>query len=767
MGNKKKNGEKAGYMVSTAQHDSLKKQIKKLIQTHADWVHYELNEDMLDLYVEEIKKEELAAPMVALLKKSHKSQGAKAGAVLARAAHDGFPMSRKKVQPHKADNKKQEKVVANKREAPSKFKAKGPVQESEIEGLDLYQPTLAQFTGADIAPLPVLRSADEVKPGARGIILLKGSTLMEVFVDKMELFRDYSQTLIVLLPVAKFEKMVGNNPELHEVLQPQMVQVVAIDPTTKGGFRPLTAWAMSLSREKLKVKMAMPTMQIQIDKQVDLVLQVKKGIVPPEVFDALKTDTRREFQSVWECLVEGVSDQPPVIHKAFQKWPQRNGGKEYEEPTVIQAHVEVAEKDLSKYLALSGKHGVFVQLAGYYTEHAVASTIIPLPDNLAMGEARDWVMEKTQGDISLGVVPMRSDWKRFALRVPSGTEEMMHYQEKILPACDAAARNFAIKAKFVVGNIPRGTDMDQLIQQLRHVHGWQVAFLKQIRDSNNPNTAVAAVVGAVEGPPSNVIINGPVQMIVRAFTTDGKPESKPAQWTCRTNRWNKRGDLQQKEEKVGEEVKPTYLSKAVKALNLKRQGEQVKGAAAESDDEQMGGGDAESSDARPAAEMAKKQKVGGEMPMRPGSGLPGISLDVAVMPELPNDVVEIQKMDMMAAMMDSMKTLMEPIINKIDNIGAKQDNQAERQSLIEAKQEQQAEVNAQQVEMMKRLGTRLDQQERQNNTDELGKIPTGARGRSTRMSPLADSEGSPQKIRSRSERRNGRSRSSSSAKASV
>ena len=323
MGAKKKTSVSEGFMVSVAQHESLKKQVKKLVQTHADWVHYELDVQMLDLYLEELKKEAIATPMGALLKKSHKSQGAKAGAVLARATFDGFSMSRKKVQHQKIDNANKQVQVkggTTKRDGPPK--TKGPMNENEMEGLDLYQPTLTQFINEENEePLPVLRRAGDVKPGARGIVLLKGSTLMEVFSDKMELFREYSQTLIVLLPVGKYEKFVGNNSDLHEVLQPQMVQLVALDPSTKGGFRPITAWAMSLSKEQLKVKMAAPTMQIQVDKQVDLVLQIKKGIVPPEVYDAVMGDTKREFQSVWDVLVEGVTDQPPVIHRAYQKWP--------------------------------------------------------------------------------------------------------------------------------------------------------------------------------------------------------------------------------------------------------------------------------------------------------------------------------------------------------------------------------------------------------------------------------------------------------------
>ena len=75
MGAKKKTSVSEGFMVSVAQHESLKKQVKKLVQTHADWVHYELDVQMLDLYLEELKKEAIATPMGALLKKSHKSQG--------------------------------------------------------------------------------------------------------------------------------------------------------------------------------------------------------------------------------------------------------------------------------------------------------------------------------------------------------------------------------------------------------------------------------------------------------------------------------------------------------------------------------------------------------------------------------------------------------------------------------------------------------------------------------------------------------------------
>ena len=114
------------------------------------------------------------------------------------------------------------------------------------------------------------------------------------------------------------------------------------------------------------------------------------------------------------------------------------------------------------------------------------------------------------------------------------------------------------------------------------------------------------------------------------------------------------------------------------------------------------------------------------------------------MPELPNEG-GIQSTDMMAAMMESMRILMQPIVTKIDNIGAKQ-------TIME-------EASLKQAEVMSRLMTRMDQHEKQSL--EISNVPPGARGRGRDKIPEEDGILN-KPVRSRSERRNGRSRSKSS-----
>ena len=275
----KKNKE-AQFALSAAMHDSMVKQVKKLVHSHADLQHYVLDEKTLGMYLEAIKGEKMGLPLSTLLKRSHTSQAAKAGAVISRASADGFVLTKRKDKADRGHGNARSNSAPAARTQHSK-------PETTLEGLDLYQPTVAQFQQAGDDQLNVIRSRSELIPGARGVLLTNGAAFMDVFTDKKEMFKQYGETLVALLPAGKFEKHLCNNAELHAELQPQLVQIVAIDPITKGGYRPLSVWAISMSKQPLKIKSANANMKVKVDKLVSLVLQVKKGVVPPEAYDAL------------------------------------------------------------------------------------------------------------------------------------------------------------------------------------------------------------------------------------------------------------------------------------------------------------------------------------------------------------------------------------------------------------------------------------------------------------------------------------------------
>ena len=284
--------------------------------------------------------------------------------------------------------------------------------------------------------------------------------------------------------------------------------------------------------------------------------------MPQECFDALLEDTKREFQEIWKLLTAGAIEDPPALEKAYRLRPFKEGN-EYKDPGVVQAHVEVLEADLPKYLSLSGKHGVSVQLAGYYTEHPLTSTIIPLPKELTFQAARDWVAAKCAGDYALGVIPMRKDWTRYALRVPAENDKLMYYQGKVLDGTDDTGREFMIKSRYIVDNVPKGTDVAKMLVQVEQVHGWKAMYLKDMRSEINPSTAMAIMVGALDEPTKTIIDISPTQaLFISGLTPSSRHEPKPAQWSLRCNRWNRHSKMELPMEDI-----PVYQSKAVEALN--------------------------------------------------------------------------------------------------------------------------------------------------------------------------------------------------------
>ena len=293
---------------SESKSDELILKVERILRTHANTGKFNFEPKSLDKFLKSLKNEDKAKALQAILHRNHRDMAAKATAILSRATSEGFHVTIRK------ETKKAAEVLSLPPGSAQHRSASAPAKKTgytDFEGLDLYLPSIAQFKSAEDESLPVLRKATEVIPGKCGVIVLKGNTFMEVH-EEPGRFLAYSGTLVALIPAGKNERHIGNNAKLHDELRPQATQVIAVDSSTRAGYRPIQVWAVSLTKKALQLRASTPSLQLNIDKMTKLTLQIKKDFVPQECFDALLEDTKREYQEVWKMLTTGVIHEPPA-----------------------------------------------------------------------------------------------------------------------------------------------------------------------------------------------------------------------------------------------------------------------------------------------------------------------------------------------------------------------------------------------------------------------------------------------------------------------
>ena len=284
--------------ISQARHAAMAKKVKELLNNNLDLNRVSISEKEVDKYLEACKAEDKGTRLCQLLDHAHKSKEVKADALVARAAHDGHIITVRRIMQPKQKIANLNSASIRSKSAPlsamSKAANHSASRSDDIKvpffkrcvGMGIYGPSVKQFVADDGEDLPVITKANDVRPGAHGIVVLSGEGLAQQFAEP-ERYKEYTTQLIVLVPAGRFEEHLGGNKQLHDRWKAQKADVVLEDTLSKAGLRPQTVWAISLSAAPLKLKRVVPMMKLKINKTAEITMLAKRGVIPPELFETL------------------------------------------------------------------------------------------------------------------------------------------------------------------------------------------------------------------------------------------------------------------------------------------------------------------------------------------------------------------------------------------------------------------------------------------------------------------------------------------------
>ena len=145
--------------------------------------------------------------------------------------------------------------------------------------------------------VPQLQNITDLKPGAHGILIATGQQLQNALYNKgnsPESFKEFSAPLILFIPVMRMEQYIGNSQEMHNAFGVYKTDTVIQDSAAKAKFRPLPVWVVNLSKTIVQAKRIAPLVQLKVSQQVELEMQLKKGVVSEELYLAVQKSPEKE-----------------------------------------------------------------------------------------------------------------------------------------------------------------------------------------------------------------------------------------------------------------------------------------------------------------------------------------------------------------------------------------------------------------------------------------------------------------------------------------
>ena len=533
------------YSLSTQQIGANGQQARKLVtQSLAPgWRH---DKDALHEFLEHCRGEQNGNALTALLKKEYNDLKAKAHAVVNHAKKAGYNIAIKPVaaklegilKPPTGSNasSRNSSVKSNTSHRTAQHGGAREYQsyEQRAAGKKILVQSLEQFQEEVAEPgqvVPQLESIIHLKPGAHGILITTGQQLQTALYNKgnsPESFKEFSAPLVALVPVMRMEQYIGNSEEMHAAFGVYKTDVVIEDNAAKAKVRPLPVWVVNLSKTKVQAKKCAPMVKLKVNQQVELELQIKKGMVSDELYMAVQKSPEKEAAQVASHLIGHLIKDSKGVFKAFEHQPSKWLEKKLAlaKTELISAFMEVPEASVKECLAKSGELGVVIKYPGSVDFHPIKAAIIPLDPQYSPEEARAFVKGKI-GHYALGLAPIRKDWTRWGLRVSE--DQLMDTHQKIGGDGDTTgAAAFPIKHKFIIDSVPRGTDIPSMINALHTQMGWSSINLKQIQSDHRGHIAV--LVGAME-PPAKLII--PWEHGALTIRQIGNKVNQPSAWTLK------------------------------------------------------------------------------------------------------------------------------------------------------------------------------------------------------------------------------------------
>ena len=524
------------------------KQVRTLLNKHLSPA-WKVDQVEVDRLLEAARAETLGSQLTELLKRDQfKDMQAKCHALInfAKKSHYQIAVVQHKSHPAvKAGILKQSTTATHSRSNSATSASSrvsigshgGGGSQMKIAGKKILAQSVVQFNEEGAEPdqaMPQLQNHKDIKPGAHGIILLTGPQLQQSLYGEgrtPENYLEYSAPLIALVPAERFEKHLGSNEAFHESFAAYRADIVIEDSSSKAGVRPIMVWVVNLSKTKVQAKPLVPKLQLKVKEQVEIEMQIKKGVVSEELFKAIQAAPEKEASEMARVILDELLLGSKGVYKAFEHKPAKfkhtDPKKALAKTGLISAFLEVATDKVKQCMAKSGEHGVFFKFPGPFEVHPWKADIVPLEVGMTAEEARGFVMGKL-GGYELGLTPIRSDWTRFGLRVDA--DHLLAAQQKLTNG-ESGPGDFPIRLKYVIDHIPRGTDLKEMIEDIERRLQWKLYKLKEV--VSEQQGCIALLVGAVEEPKEMIIPLQKGSLVIRQ--AGKKPAVKPAGWTIRPN----------------------------------------------------------------------------------------------------------------------------------------------------------------------------------------------------------------------------------------